>query len=66
MYLYKSTTGNPVNIDSYIVTVNPGLESKYQIEALDSLIGVSIQRYTDNILDPRDTSVPAMLDGPLI
>lgn len=58
-YVYTSTTGKTLNIDSYIVTVSPGLQSKYQIDALDALIGISVARTDDGVLVASDTIVPA-------
>lgn len=55
-YVYKSTTGFPVNIDNYIITPNPGLESKYQIENLDNYLGSTISRYDDGVLATVDDS----------
>ena len=67
MYVYKSLTGHPINIDNYVVTVSPGLESKYQIEVLDLLIGTSIERYTDGVLDSVDDIVPSnLINGSLV
>lgn len=54
VYVYKSTTGHPVNIDNYIVTPDPGLQSKYQIDVLDAYIGSSIARYDDGVLATAD------------
>lgn len=54
IYVYKSTTGKPVNIDNYVITVEPGLQSKYQIEELDALIGTSIARYDDSVSVSND------------
>lgn len=64
-YVYKSTTGFPVNIDSYIITPNPGLYSKYQIEALDTFIGSTLSRYDDGVLVTADSNLPvtASIDG---
>lgn len=56
-YVYKSTTGGPVNVDSYVVTVNPGLESYTQIAVLDELIGVSVNRYDDGVLATADNRI---------
>lgn len=64
-YVYKSTTGFPVNIDNYIITPNPGLYSKYQIEALDTFIGSTLSRYDDGVLVTADSNLPvtASIDG---
>lgn len=53
-FVYKSININPVIVDNYIVTKEPGLESKYQIEVLDNLIGVSLNRYDDGVLQSKD------------
>lgn len=58
-YVYKSTTGFPVNADNYVVTVNPGLQTNSQIDSLDALIGVSIARYDDGVSVSGDNEVPA-------
>lgn len=58
-YVYKSTTGFPVNIDNYTITPNPGLYSKYQIEALDSAMGSTLSRYDDGVLATNDSNYPA-------
>ena len=58
-YVYKSTTGFPVNIDNYIITPNPGLYSKYQIDALDTFIGSTLSRYDDGVLVTNDSNYPA-------
>jgi hypothetical protein len=63
MYVYKSISGKTLNIDSYVVTATAGLESKYEIEALDSLIGISINRYTDGVLDTEDNKKPAYINS---
>lgn len=60
MYLYKSTTGKPVNIDNFTITVDPGLELKYANDVLDSFMGVSLSRYTNGVLDTIDDSVPVL------
>ena len=60
-YVYKSTTGFPVNIDNYIITPNPGLYSKYQIDALDAFIGSTLSRYDDGVLTTVDSNYPATL-----
>lgn len=57
-YVYKSTTGFPVNIDNYTITPSPGLYSKYQIDALDAAIGSTISRYDEGVLVTADSSVP--------
>lgn len=62
-YIYKSTTGFPVNTDTYVVTVNPGLQTNRQIDVLDALIGTSIARYDDGILQSADTLIPAYGTG---
>lgn len=53
-YVYKSTTGHPVNVENYVVTPSPGLYSKYQIDALDALLGVSLTRYDDGVVTNTD------------
>lgn len=60
-YIYKSTTGKTVAVENYVVTVNPGLQSTSQIEALDAFIGSSISRYDDGILTSADTITTASL-----
>lgn len=57
-YVYKSTTGFPVNIDNYIITPNPGLYSKYQIDALDAFLGSTLSRYDDGVLATVDNELP--------
>lgn len=57
-YVYKSTTGLPVSVDNYTVTVNPGLQCNQQIYPLDLLIGTSINRYDDGVLATVDNIVP--------
>ena len=41
-YVYKSTTGKTVVIENRVVTVEPGLFSRVQIEELDPYLGVSL------------------------
>lgn len=60
-YVYTSATGFPVNIDSYIITPNPGLYSKYQIDALDAFVGSTLSRYDDGVLMTTDSTYPASL-----
>lgn len=60
-YVYKSITGKTVVIDDHVVTVNPGLQSTSQIEALDAFIGSSISRYDDGILTSADNISTASL-----
>ena len=60
-YIYKSTTGKTVAVENYVVTVNPGLQSTSQIEALDAFIGSSISRYDDGILTSADNISTASL-----
>lgn len=63
MYLYLPKINNlTINVDSYVVSTN-GLESKYPIEALDRLIGTTIDRYTDGVLDTADAEIPAYLNS---
>jgi hypothetical protein len=60
IYLYKSTTGRTFNVSTYSVTVG-GLHTDSSIKALDALIGISLQRYTNNILDIKDGTSAATL-----
>lgn len=57
-YVYKSTTGFSVTVDSYTVTPSPGLYSKYQIDVLDALIGTSLSRYDDGVAVTVDDRLP--------
>lgn len=57
-YVYKSTTGKTVNIDSFTITTNPGLELKYANDILDSYIGINLARYDDGVLVTADDSTP--------
>lgn len=61
VYVYKSTTGFPVIIDNYIIAPEPGLQSKYQIEQLDTFIGGDLARYDDGVLVTADNSKPATI-----
>lgn len=57
-YVYKSTTGHPVNIDNFTITPNPGLQLKYPNDILDTYLGTSINRYDDGVLVSSDPEVP--------
>lgn len=57
-YVYKSTTGKTVNIDSFTITTNPGLELKYANDVLDSYIGINLARYDNGVLLTADDSTP--------
>ena len=59
-YVYKSTTGHPVNIDNFTITPNPGLQLKYPNDILDTYLGTSINRYDDGVLVSSDPEVPVM------
>ena len=59
-FLYKSTTGKPFRVESYTVTVS-GVELPQKVKALDALVGTSITRYTDGVLDIIDTSGSSIL-----
>lgn len=59
-YVYKSTTGHPVNIDDFTITPNPGLQLKYPNDILDTYLGTSINRYDDGVLVSSDPEVPVM------
>lgn len=41
---YKSSTGETINVGSYVVTVEPGLQLTQAIEELDALVGISLTR----------------------
>lgn len=56
-YLYKSTSGNPVNIKNYVITGSGVLFSE-PVEDLDRFIGSSLQRYDDDVLVASDPEVP--------
>ena len=55
-YLYKSKTGQTVNIYNHIVTVHPGLEFPAPNAILDAYIGVTLARYTDGEEDATATT----------
>lgn len=57
-YVYKSLTGHPVNVENYVITPSPGLYSKYQIEALDRLLGSTLTRYDDGVITNTDDRLP--------
>ena len=57
-YVYKSTTGRPVNVDNYVITVNPGLQFDRQIEELDAAIGTGITRWDDGVQVASDDRTP--------
>lgn len=59
-YVYKSTTGHPVNIDDFTITPNPGLQLKYPNDILDTYLGTSINRYDDGVLVSSDPESPVM------
>ena len=59
-YVYKSTTGHPVNIDNFTITPNPGLQLKYPNDILDTYLGTSINRYDDGVLVSSDPESPVM------
>lgn len=62
VYVYKSVTGKTINIDNFIITVEPGLSQKYQNEILDRHINKGeIVRYDDNVLATADNMIPAYL-----
>lgn len=42
--LYTSTTGLAVNVGTYIVTPNPGLQLENAVDILDQLVGISLAR----------------------
>lgn len=56
-YVYKSSTGHPVNIGTYVVTPTYGVQSSNQISILDEYIGISIDRYDDGVLAILDNYV---------
>lgn len=41
---YKSSTGETINVGSYVVTVEPGLQLTQAVEELDALVGISLTR----------------------
>ena len=53
-YVYKSTTGKTVVIENRVVTVEPGLFSRVQIEELDEYIGISLNRYDNGVLNTAE------------
>lgn len=57
-YVYKSTTGYPVTVENYVITPSPGMYSKYQIDVLDALIGVTLSRYDDGVIVTADDRLP--------
>lgn len=57
-YVYKSTTGKTVVIENRVVTVEPGLFSRVQIEELDPYLGVSLVRYDNGVAVYEDTATP--------
>lgn len=59
-YVYKSTTGHPVNIDNFTITPNPGLQLKYPNDILDTYLGTSINRYDDGVLVSSDPESPVI------
>lgn len=44
MIIYKSKTGRTVTVQGYAVTVDPGLQVEYEIDALEELIPESIEK----------------------
>lgn len=42
--IYKSSTGETINVGSYVITVDPGLQCSEAIDELDILVGVSLTR----------------------
>lgn len=56
-YVYKSSTGYPINIGSYVVTPTYGLQSSTQIDLLDEYIGININRYDDGVLATVDDRI---------
>lgn len=48
--IYTSTTGSAVTVESYVVTVTPGLQLGNAVDVLDKLVGVSLSRTNTSAL----------------
>ena len=50
IYLYESITGNVVNVGNYVIGEDK-LELKYGVRELDEVLGISLNRYIDGVLN---------------
>lgn len=56
LYLYKSTTGRVVNAGNFAVSASTGIQTTSPVKELDQLVGSTLQRYTNGVLDTIDAS----------
>lgn len=64
--IYKSSTGETVNVGSYVITVNPGLELAESVNELDVLVGVSLTRTNTSAAELKSKPTEIVTAVPVI